>query len=128
VLQLKRVVLLVAAVLWLSGCSAANKQPVVTPGMFSTEHTTSVRVCDDTPGRMEVRVREVRRVGSDRAEKVMARTINSLAPDHDCQTYNFNDPHPVSWVFGDFTYTYRVKDREGLWSKPARVTFRRGGE
>src|SRR5207253_2971410 len=103
-------------------------RPTVGPGLFSTENTTSVRVCDDTPGRMEVRVTEVRRVGNDRAQKVMARTVDSPAPDVACRSYNLNDPHPGSWAFGDFTYTYRVKDREGLSSKPESITFKRNGE
>lgn len=59
----------------------------------------------------------------------MARTITSPASDQDCREYNVVDSHLAAWVFGAFTYTYRVRDRDGSSSsKPARSSFRRGGE
>lgn len=111
-----------------AGCGSGNKRPTIRQGLFVTESTTSVRVCDDTPGRMAVRVVEERRVDEGMTRRVLARTIESPAPDRSCRAYNLGDPHPASWVFGSFTYTFRVRDREGLWSQPVRFSFARGGE
>ena len=89
---------------------------------------------------MTLRVTEVRRVNANVSRRIFTRTIVSpAAKDGDAQTvfkeqglpcraYNLRDPHPPSWVFGDFTYTFRVRDHNGLWSSATHMRFSRHGE